>query len=181
MKTLLQTVAAAFATIPGLAAIIKGVGVPTDWNLEVIFGALATLCGSLILLLLYSNRDNLKKLSQRNAARFAVLSLSLGIVALVAYLVLFNFSVVRSGPRNPVFVPLWNSADVNRKIAKHGGRTGALSFFGSAGLETLVDNEPYAAVRLGVTAAVLLVPYLGFVAFFTVAFGLPSFRLRNDF
>lgn len=181
MKTLLQAAAGVFATIPGLAAIIKGVGAPTDWNLAVIFGALSTLCGSLILLLLYSNRDSLTKLSQRSATRLTVLSVGLGIVSLVAYLVLFNVSVVRSGPRNPVFVPFINSAEVDRKIAEHGGRVGALSFFGSGGLETLVDNEPYAGVRLGATAAVLLVPYLGFVAFFTVAFGLPGFRLRNSF
>ena len=59
MKNLFLTFSGIFGAIPGLAVIQSGLGVPPNYN--VLFGGFIEAFGVLTLLILWVNRNNIKK------------------------------------------------------------------------------------------------------------------------
>jgi hypothetical protein len=178
MKQLFLALAGTFAAVPGLTSILAAIGVPPNDPYPKIFSAISVCCGSLMLLILYVYRDRIVTMPARLIVTIGSACGAFGFLLLVLYLWLFSLCVVQVGPRQPVYYPLWLSSTAQTLVDRHGGRVSAVSFYGSGGVQKMVDREE--SWRLVLTTAILLLTYVGISLSFTSAFGVIGFHQRPD-
>ena len=174
MKNLLSALSGIFSTIPGLAVIASGIGVPPSY--QILFGGVIEALGVLALLILWVNREALRKESRRKITTWAVILGSTSLLLICLYIIAYNHCVVTVGDRALVYYPLWLTGEGAAQIARVGGRVAAVSYYGSGGVQAIVDTM---GTALNVTTALLLFLYQAIFTSLTLAFGVAGFHIEK--
>lgn len=172
MKKLFIGVAAAFASIPGVAILLKGLGTPPHY--ETIFGGTIEAFGTLSLLVLWLNKGKLKKIPYSKVTKWAVALAIVSLISMLAYIGLFKYCVISHPTHDTAYFPLWTSGDIARYVEKAGGRWAALDRYGIFAVESAIQRMPTYAIVI-TTIVLLLVYQIAFTSL-TLAFGLLGFR-----
>jgi len=178
MKKALLAAASAFACVPGLAAIISGLGAPP--NAGVWFGGIATSMGVLTILLIMLRSADLSRVPTRTVTRWSIILLGVGVVAFVAYTLLFDWCVVSHPAYGAVVYPLWTTGDLAKLVTQAGGRWNALDRYGTAGIDAAIQKS--SSIIWAFTIGSFIVCYSTLIVCLTAAFALPAARLdkRSD-
>jgi hypothetical protein len=176
MSAFFVGVAHLFAVVPGVAILQSGLGAPPQYG--TLFGGTIEALGALTLVLLWTNRGRLKQWSARRATRWAIGLAVAWLVFLVAYLVLFQYSVVTerySG--QTVYYPLWLAGRAAQMVAAAGSRSAAIARYGPDGVRDAL--EALTLARMTTTVLLLLLYQANFTAL-TAAFGIIGFHGGKD-
>jgi hypothetical protein len=92
MKKALLSASAAFACIPGLAAVITGIGAPP--HAGVWLGGLGTTFGVLTITVLMANSGRIRQMSLVRVNRYSLVLAVSSIVMLVLYMFVYDLCVV---------------------------------------------------------------------------------------
>jgi len=168
MKKLFLAASGAFAAIPGLAVILKGIGAPPGY--EYLFGGVIETFGSLSLIILWINRKKLRRRARSRITKAAIKLAVLSFACLVIYLWLFNWCVVTHPTHGTIYYPLWLSGHASEVVNAAGGRWKALAEYGNYALYKEIHQMPVYA--LIISTIVLLCVYQTIFTSLTIAFGL---------
>lgn len=168
MKKLFLAASGGFAAIPGLAVILRGIGAPPGY--EYLFGGVIEAFGSLSLIILWINRNKLRRLARSRITKAAIKLTVFGFGCLAIYLWLFNWCVVTDPTHGTIYYPLWLSGHVAEVVNAAGGRWRALADYGNYALYKEIRQMPVYA--LIITTVVLLFVYQTIFTSWTIAFGL---------
>ena len=180
LKKLFVAIAAAAGAIPGATIIATGVGTPPET--KVLFGGVMEALGALSLLLLWVNRDKIKKLSPRKITRLSIALACLFIVCLSVYIVLLRICVVtiplgyEGQHTEAVYFPIWTSGDLGMMVHRSGSREAAVHRYGPDGVHDAIRKMP--GFALPATSAILLLTYQAPFTFLTIAFALLGIHQR---
>jgi hypothetical protein len=174
LKRAFGAISAAFGAIPGLLALMVGLGVPPDNN--GLFGAVIECFGGLTLLILWGNRGKLKQVPLSRLTKRAVILGLVGLLFILIYLVIYPICVVTCPRWDAVLVPLWLSEKLASMVAAQGGRSQALCHYGFTSVYQEAHSNP---VSLGITLGLLLVIYVAGSTCLTAAFGLFAVRAAS--
>lgn len=163
-SAVIQTAAAALAAMPGIATLVSGLTVPSD--LKIIFGALYTIVGTIVIMLLWSSRRSLLSKSPAALRKHVIAGVLIGLCAFGVYQYLYRQAVfVLTDSRGQVpreieyRFPLIQPAEFDSLFDRYGSRAEAIvEYHPERMLERL--QEPDIALRLGLTDLVLLITYL---------------------
>lgn len=175
MKRVLLAAASAFACIPGLAAILSGLGAPPTAG--VWFGGLATSMGVVTILIVMLHSPDLARVQTKIVTRWAVVLLGVGAIMILFYTLLFDWCVVSNPKYGAVVYPLWATGDLAKLIVQAGGRWEALDRYGIAGIDAAIQKS--SSVIWTLTIGSFVTVYSTLVVCFTAAFALPAARLEG--
>jgi uncharacterized membrane protein YiaA len=167
-QTLLKSITALLALVPGLSILITNLGVPDD-SYKLIFGAVIQAFGCAILLMLHLNRNTLTEIDNVKKTRIALVALVVFFVGLVLYLVLYNACVVLA-PNGQVFFPLFIPKIFQDEIAIHNGKVGYVYDFGIDGAR--IEIKRIANFQLIATIIIFLVTYIVALGSLVFCFGI---------
>ena len=177
MKKLFLAASGLFAAIPGIAVIGKGIGTPP--NYEILFGGVIEAFGTLSLLVLWANRNKLKKIKTPRITKLVIRLGVLSFISLIIYIGLFKYCVISHPTHDTAYFPLWTSGELAKYVERTGGRWAALERYGIYPIESAIQKmPPYAII---ITTALLLFMYQMIFTSLTVAFGLLGFHKGKSF
>lgn len=171
MKIIFGTVSAAFAAVPGLLAVMAGLGVTPGQNK--LFGAVSESFGGLALLIMWTNRGKLRGVSLHRLTKWAILFGVGGLACAVVYLIMLQLCVVGCPSWDAVLFPLWLTGKLAAMVAAQGGRSNALCHYGFASVYQEAQNSP---VSLAITLMLLLIIYVAVSTCLASAFGVLAVR-----
>jgi len=175
MKKILLTGSAAFACIPGLAAIISGLGAPP--NAGVWFGGVGTMIGVFAILAVTLYSEKLAHVPIRRLSIWSALTLGFAILSLTTYAALFDWCVVNHPAYGTVVYPLWTSNNLAKMIEQAGGRWNALDRYGTYAIDVEIRKSSSAVWAL--TIGTFVVFYSAWIGLFSAAFALLAVRLEG--
>jgi Mn2+/Fe2+ NRAMP family transporter len=176
MKKLYLAASAVFASIPGLMIIKSGVGTPPEQQL--LFGGVIEAIGALTLLLLWINRNKIRRLRQRKITKWAAGFGVTFLILLSLYVTLFYACVVTVEGRGTAYYPLWTSGKISEMVRRAQSRRGAISHYGIQAVIDAIDEMPDAAI--GITTVILLTVYQGVFTSLVLAFGMLGIYERGS-
>jgi hypothetical protein len=175
VKKILLATSAAFGAIPGLAVIKSGLGTPPGHKL--LFGGVIEAFGALSLMLLWINRNKIKRRSIRKVTKLVIIFALLCFVFLTLYVSLFSFCVI-DHKRGTAYYPLWTSGTIADMVTKAGSRRAAIEKYGIASIVEAIDEMPGVAIVL--TTVILLFIYQGVFTTLSVMFGVLGFYVGKQ-
>lgn len=177
MKKLFLAASGLFAAVPGFAVMWKGIGTPPDY--EYLFGGIIETFGSLSLMILWANKNKIKRLPTKKITRLAIRLSVLAFLFLVSYIFLYNYCVKSHPTHDTVFYPLWTTGDVSKWITQAGGRWNALNKYGYTSISSGINAMP--AYAIVITVSIFLFVYQAIFTTLSIAFGLVGFHKGEDF
>lgn len=172
MKKVLIAATALFGSLPGVAVLIKGIGVPEDYKL--IFGGIIEVIGGFALLLLYFNRKRIARLSVRSLTKWSVGMIFLFSISLILYVSIAQACLVRHPTHGSVYYPLWITGGLEDLVKRSGGRWSALDRYGNYAILEAVEAQPPSYVIF--TTIIFILVYQAIFTSLTIAFGLLAVR-----
>jgi hypothetical protein len=172
MKKLFAAAAACFAAIPGLAVLLSETGVPPGQ--VKLFGAVTETFGALAILVIWVNRKRIREMTPDRVTTIAIRVGVGALLALLAYIALYDLTVCKKPPRSPVYYPVLLSGAAARIVRDAGGRCSAVETYGSDEVREAIDKMP--ALALPATTGLLLVIFLTAFTGVATAFGLVGVR-----
>ncbi len=158
-----------FAVIPGITVLISNVGVPPGAS-STLFAATIEALGVLMLLILWLNRNWIKKLSMQKATRLAIVGAVVFLIALFGYLFLFGYYVEDVPDSNALFFPIWPQGELKENLASMGSRTELIHQWGRDDVYAIIQSSSKSALLIS-TLTFLFVYQLIFLAL-TFSFGI---------
>jgi predicted permease len=183
LKKFFVATAAAAGAVPGATILATGVGTPPET--KVLFGGVMEAIGALSLLLLWVNRDKIKKLRSRKITRLSITLAFLFVVCLGVYIILLRICVVtiplasQGQQVEAVYFPIWTSGDLGEMVHRSGSREAAVHNYGPDGVHNAIRKMP--SFALPATSVILLLTYQAPFTFLTIAFGLLAIHQRAVF
>jgi hypothetical protein len=171
MKNLFLALSGVFGALPGVSIIIGGLFTPP--GKKVLFGGVVEALGCLAILILWTNRDRLRKLDRSKATRTAI---ALGVIFfffLILYLSLASYCIKTVQDRGTVYYPLWTNAELTQLINKAGGRTAAVENYG---IDDIIEKTQKPEINLILTDIIFLFTFQAIFTSITLAFGILGFR-----
>src|SRR5579872_592638 len=98
MKTLFKSLAAVFATLPGVGVLATGLGVPPQVGMTLIFAGVIEALGVVTLLLVMINQDRIRRWSKFQITTTTSVIGVVSLVVLVAYISCYFYCVVTVEP-----------------------------------------------------------------------------------
>jgi hypothetical protein len=172
MKQLFLAAAAVFSSIPGLLVIASGLGTPP--NYKVLFGGVIEAFGVIAILVLWINKNKIKKMPTRKVSKVAIVLALACILLLFTYLYLFNQSVVTVEGRGTAYYPLYISGEIAGMVNTAGSRKAAIERYGIDEVVEQIDKMPEFYSTL--TTVTLLFTYQLVFTILTITFGLLGFH-----
>lgn len=169
----LSIVSGVFAVIPGLVILTSKLGVPPNTS-TALFGGVVEALGVFALLLLWLNKNWIKKTRIKTINRLSVICICIFILCLFSYIFLFNYLVVEVPDTDAVFFPLWANGELKTGIATAGGRNELIAQWGRDDVYKVIQASSKTPLLL-TTLLLLLIYQLTFVSL-TVSFGLPGIK-----
>ncbi|HEY0655446.1 MAG TPA: hypothetical protein VGD65_20065 [Chryseosolibacter sp.] len=172
MKKLFAAISLTVASVPGLAIIAKGIGTPPGhaW----LFGGIIEAIGALAILLLWINRDSIRKISPKRLSNTSIYLGFTFFVLVLFYLFLFKHCVVTHPTHETVYFPLWTDGRAKELISRADGRWSALDRYGNYPLEVAIGKMDPSIIVM--TTTLLLVIYQGIFTCLVIAFGLLAIK-----
>lgn len=180
LKKFFVATAATAGAVPGATILATGVGTPPETKF--LFGGVMEAIGALSLLLLWVNRDKIRKLRPRKITRVSITLALLFLVCLGVYIVLLRICVVtiplasQGQQVEAVYFPIWTSGDLGLMVHRSGSREAAVHDYGPDGVHAAIRKMP--GFALPATSALLLLTYQAPFTFLTIAFGLLAIHQR---
>jgi hypothetical protein len=174
MKKLFAAASGIFGCIPGISVMWTELGTPPGYGK--IFGGVIQAFGALAILLLFANKEKLRRLNSRKVTLVAIVLASASLVFLILYIQLLTLSVVSHPIHGTVYYPLWNSGHAQEMIDRAGGRYAAVDHYGSYPVSKAVHEAPSYALASVATTILLLLVYQGIFTTLTLAFGVMGLR-----
>jgi hypothetical protein len=176
IKKLFLAASALFAAVPGFAVMWKGIGTPPDY--AYLFGGVIEAFGSLSLIILWANKNKIKRLSTKRITKLAIRLGVLAFLFLVLYIFLYSYCVKAHPTHDTVFYPLWTSGRLAELVKRAGGRWEALDKYGFWPIYNGINAMPtYARV---ITVSILLFVYQAIFSTLSLAFGLVGFHKGEE-
>jgi len=179
-----QGAALLLTSMPGVAALTMGMGVPSD--MTVMFGAAYLVVGVWAIMLTALFRRQVGKLARRTVALMTSLGLGLGFVSFFLYRVAYRAVVVfvaderdAMGIMLEFYFPLWIRGDLAEMLDLAGSVTEAVVIFGP---ERVLQElaEPYHALSMAITDGVLLALFCITSLMWISALSVLGWRLQED-
>jgi hypothetical protein len=177
MKKLFLAASGLFAAVPGFAVMWKGIGTPPDYGY--LFGGVIETFGSLSLIILWANKNKIKRLPTKKITKLAIKLGVLAFLFLAFYILLYEYCVKSHPTHDTVFYPLWTTGRVSELIANAGGRWEALDRYGYWPIYNGINAMP--AYAIVITISILLFVYQAIFTALSIAFGLVGFHKGEDF
>lgn len=174
MNKLFTAASLAFASIPGVSVMLSGMGTPPGY--ATLFGGVIQAFGALAILLLYINREKLKRISGSRVTTVVVLLASVSLCCMIFYLQLLGLCVVTHPVHGTVYYPLWNSGHALEMVNRAGGRYAAIDHYGSYPITKAIHEASNGGLPIIVTTALLLFVYEGIFTTLALAFGIIGMR-----
>lgn len=171
MRVIFLALSTLFNTIPGIATLVKGLGIPPGY--KVAFGAVVQAFGVLSLLALWVNREKIKAMASSKVTTLAII---LGIVSLACiccYIWLFGLCVVQHD-RGAVYFPIWLDGPIAEMVSRSRGRPAAISKYGIDAVCQAIEQAGNNSLAL--TTVILLIIYQMIFTSLGVSFGLLGFH-----
>jgi hypothetical protein len=176
MRKFFLAASGVFAAIPGTAVIFKGVGAPP--NYQYLFGGIIEAFGTLGLIVLFINKNKLRRTKTQKITKAAISLGILSFVSLIVYMAIFQHCVVSHPTHGTVYFPLWTDGRIARYVERTGGRWQALDEYGFYAIESAIREMTFLARPL--TTAVLLFTYQTVFTSLTLAFSIIGFHKGHE-
>jgi len=171
MKKLYLAVSGIFAVIPGFAIMWKGIATPPGSGYSFLFGGVIEAFGSLALILLWMYQVKIKNFKPLTIFKSSIALGVTSFIFIILYIILYNHCIVTHEPNDAmVFFPLWTSGELEKLVAKAGGRWAALERYGYYSVYSAALSMP--SYVLSLTVGILLFCYQSIFTSLTIAFGL---------
>jgi hypothetical protein len=170
VKKFLLATAAVFGAIPGLTVMQSGIGTPPGY--QVLFGAVIEAFGTLGLLVLWTNRKRIKRLSYRRITRLSLVLASACFGFLIIYIIVFQNCVVVH-PRGTAYYPILIAGKTADLVKRAGSRRAAIERYGIDAVKGAIDEM--SGWYVPVTTVSLLGIYQGIFTTLSLCFGLLGF------
>lgn len=172
MKKLYLAASGLFAAIPGLIILQTGLGTPPGDGYKMLFGGVIEAFGALTLLLLWVNRESIRRMEARRVTRWAVAALFVCFVSIALYIALFSLCVQKNEKWNAtVYFPLWLDGEIAQMVADKGGRNAAIDEYGPADVSETINRMPGGNIALSLTTVLHLLIYQLIFTSLAAAFG----------
>jgi hypothetical protein len=181
MIKVIKAAAAVFAALPGVAALLAGLGSPPD--MAIVFGSMSTIAGVITVLVLYVRRHRISRLSQVKLRNVAIATFCALVLVVLAYMAIFEPCCVM-GTRDEniqygrVFFPLWTTGDLNQRIDAVGGRKAFVDRYLAKSAVQQLDKMPGIALARLTTTTILLILFCLIPILATCSFGVLALYLQ---
>jgi lysylphosphatidylglycerol synthetase-like protein (DUF2156 family) len=173
----LATAAGVFAALPGVAVLISNVGVPPNSS-TALFSATIEALGVLTLMLLWLNRKNIQKRTEKNVTNLAIGGIVIFLISLFGYMFLYGYLVADVPNSNPLFFPLCPQGELKSDLAKLGDRYTLIKEFGRDDVAKLIQSS--SATALLITTLLLLFIYQLVFVSLAFSFGILAIKTNSN-
>src|SRR5690606_28095179 len=111
----------AFGLLPGFAILITNLGVPPDAS-KLLFAGIIEAIGVFTLLILWTNRNKIKKIPAQKITKYALLACGLFLISLFLYLFLYGQYVIQVPHSRSLLFPLWPQDELREGLITHGSK-----------------------------------------------------------
>jgi hypothetical protein len=178
LRSILLAASGLFFSVPGLAAILKGLGAPPGY--QAVFGGFVEALGALSMVLLILRRDKLREMALGRATKTSLVLCASSLFSLLVYLFLFNFCIVTHPTHGTVFFPLWTSGHLSEIVSRAGSRYAALDRYGTFPITSAVRNMWGYPLPMVVTVGSLLLSYQAIFTTLAIALAVVGLRPSLD-
>jgi len=177
ITTFFTVASAAFAVIPGMAVLISKIGVPPTSS-TALFSSTLEAMGVLTLMILFVNKNRIRKRTEKNITRLAIGGAIIFIVCFCTYFLLFGYLNEDITNSESLFFPLWSQGDLKIYLQEYGSRTELITQFGRDDVAKLIETT--SKTSLLITTILFLILYQLIFIPLTYAFGLLAIKSTNS-
>jgi hypothetical protein len=174
MRKILHAATAVFILIPGLVIILTGLGTPPTY--KILFGGIVEAIGVLVLLLLWTNRERIRRMEKPKITNLSKNCAILFIVALILYIIIYDYCVINVEDRATVYFPLWSTGELADLIERAGSRYEAVIKYGK---DAIIKATQSMSLVMSITTIVMLLVYQTIFTSIVIAFGLMIIYIRK--
>lgn len=175
MKKLFLTISGVFGAVPGAAILLRGLLVPPGRKL--LFGGVVEAFGALALLILWTNKKSLMRLSSTKATKLSIFFGVLFFIFLAIFILTNSLCIIQHETRGTVYYPLWTGSELARMIKNAGGRYPAIDKYG---IDDIIKKTHSPEINLILTDIILIFMYQAVFSSLTISFGILGFRQKNE-
>jgi hypothetical protein len=178
LRSVFVTASGLFLSVPGLAAMLKGLGAPQGY--EVLFGGIVEALGALSMLLLILRRQKLREITLKRVTQVSLILCTVSIISLLIYLYILNLCIVVHPTHGTVFFPLWTSGHLRNIVEHTGSRYAALDRYGLYPITAAIRNMWGYPLPMIAAVGALLLAYQAVFTSIAIAFAVLGLRSSNE-
>lgn len=173
---ILSSASGVFGLIPGIAVMITELGVPPNTS-KVLFAATIESLGALAILILWLNKNKIKKLSTQAVTKYTVALSIIFIVSFFSYILFFGFFVVEVPNSESLLFPFWPQNELKEGLTEFGSKAELIRNWGRDDVYKMIQRS--SSVALQFTKIIFLTVYIAIFICLTLAFGILGIALSE--
>ncbi|TRX47264.1 hypothetical protein FNH22_30210 [Fulvivirga sp. M361] len=169
-------ISATFALIPGMTILITKLGVPPGAS-QVVFGASIESVCALTLLMLWVNKQKIKRLPSQRITKYAVILGITFVLMFVSYLFLYGYYVEEIPHTADLLFPIWPNGELQEGLQMHGSHMKLVEAWGRDDVYKVIQSSSSLTIQL--TVILFLLNYMGIFMSLTMGFGILGIKIAS--
>ncbi|UII31349.1 hypothetical protein LVD17_23945 [Fulvivirga ulvae] len=169
-----SAISACFALVPGMIILITEMGIPPGTS-RVVFGATIEAVCVLILLVLWVNRQRIKRFSFERITKYTIILGSGYVILFTSYLFLYGYYVEEVPYVADLLFPVWPGGELAEGLQIHGGQTKLVEAWGRDDVYKVIQSSSQASLQA--TTILFLLNYMGIFMTLTTGFAILGIKV----